>query len=335
MAITINTQITGQVASATPSYCYLYEPLYVGIFESESTALKLYVDLEIQDTNNSANVVETIVRYGNFDLNPGQKFSLDLMKLAQQYHQARLYNYSHIDDIVEDTVGWYSAVSRYRYNFKIYTDVTTTPISIVKIPIIGGRTYTDFEAAVNEQNPLTELDVFGISLSNRWKGYPYITNALADPTIVDAKPSLIKVISTGGKIPCGGQLIWKSKLGGWVTWGFDSKDKRTSHSYEGRIEVGPFEPISIDGGNAFVEADYTGITTRDSISLKAFSLTNAELQAANGITSSPAIYYMKDNSGRLELMRLTSASVPQNSLANGGDFSVSLRSISSSSQRTR
>ena len=51
--------------------------------------------------------------------------------------------------------------------------------------------------------------------------------------------------------------------------------------------------------------------------------------------ASPAVYLMRSPDSALELMRVTSASAPINNLSNGGDFSVSLKSISQSSHKTR
>jgi hypothetical protein len=53
------------------------------------------------------------------------------------------------------------------------------------------------------------------------------------------------------------------------------------------------------------------------------------------IIASPAVYYMRDQGEELELMRLTSANAPLDNKANGGDFTVSLSSISTTMQKTR
>ena len=105
--------------------------------------------------------------------------------------------------------------------------------------------------------------------------------------------------------------------------------------YDDKIEVGMFESTLQSGGNPYVQADYTGITSSYSLTLKALSLSSVELEAVSGIQVSPAVYYMKDSSGALELMRLNSASVPLESQANGGDFSISLSSISTTNHKTK
>lgn len=335
MSVTINSQILGQEFSSIASYCYLYEPLRVVISEDDLAAQKFYIDLEVIDTSDNTSVIETLFRYGDFDINPGNSISVDLMKIARQRHDANVYKYSHIDDIVEDSIGWNSVVSKYIYNFKIYSDINQTPISVKKIPIIGGRALKDFVPAVSQLTSITEYAQYGLTDSGRWIGYPYIKYLLKDPTAQDASPNLGKSISITGKTPCGGMLLWKSRLGGWITWGMDIKTESQKHSYENNLEVGMFDSTLEIDGSPFVPVDYTGIETSYSISLKALSLTSDELKIASGINSSPAIYYMEDSSGRLELMRLSSASAPVSTLANGGDFSVSLSSISRTSQKAR
>lgn len=333
MAITLDTQILNQQATPTATYCYLYEPLRIVLSESDLTAQKFYIDLEIIDTANSTVVIETLVKYGDFDINPGKSLSIDLMKLVRQHHDAQVYNFSHIDEIVSS--GYSSIVSKYRYNFLIYSDITFTPISVKKIPVIGGRAFKDFSPTVSLSQPLTEADDLGVDLNNRWIGYPFLETALSDPALQNATPSITKTTPAQGNFPCGGYLIWKSRLGGWMAWGFRIKIQNSKHKYSDNLQVGMFESTAEIGGSPYIPVDYTGIRTSYSINLKALSLTKEELEAVDGINSSPAVYYMKDSSGSLELMRMTSASVPLNNLANGGDFSVSLDSISTSEQKTR
>ena len=83
-----------------------------------------------------------------------------------------------------------------------------------------------------------------------------------------------------------------------------------------------------------MEVNYTGIATDYSVTLKALSLTSDELKGVSGIQESPAVYFVYPD-GRMELMRLSAATIPLNSLSNGGDFSVSLKSISKVEQKTR
>ncbi len=164
MAITLATEILGQEATSSVSYCYLYEPLRVQITESDSTAESISIELEILDTSNTATVVENLLEYGSFDLNPAQPISIDLMKIAQQYHGANGYNYSHIDEIVDASTGWQSVVSKYVYNFKITSDKTSTPVEVKKLPIIGGRSFSDFIPSVSQDLPITEAEGLGLNL---------------------------------------------------------------------------------------------------------------------------------------------------------------------------
>jgi len=110
---------------------------------------------------------------------------------------------------------------------------------------------------------------------------------------------------------------------------------KVDSNYTGKLDVGMFESTSPVYGNAYVPVDYTGLDMSYSLSLKSLSLSSDELKAVSGIALSPAIYYVSDFSGKLELMRLSSSTAPIGNIANGGDFSVSLKSISNTSQKTR
>lgn len=335
MAITINTQILGQQATTTPTYCYLYEPLRIVLSESDVEAQKFYIDLEIRDLRDNTIVVEDLFRYGDFDINPGKTLSIDLMKIARQHHNAGVYIYSHIDEITESTAGWNSSVSKYIYNFKIYSDINQIPIEIKKIPIIGGRTFQDFRPVVSQSQALTEAQINNVSLDGRWVGYPFLTTILGNPISVDAKPTIVRTTSIKGRVPCGGFLVWKSRFGGWMVWGFEIKTRKKSSSYINSLQSGMFESTAEINGQPYIPVDYTEKTTSYSLTLKTLSLGTAELEAVSGIEDSPAVYYMSGIDGNLELMRLESASVPLSNQANGGDFSVSLSSISTTSQKTR
>lgn len=333
--LTLDSQILGQDATPAYTYCYLYEPLRVSIMDTDLTSTKLFVDLVVKNTIDGT-TFETLTEYGLYDINPGKRLSIDLMKIVQQHHDAGVYKYSHIDEIVEDIKGWHSSVSKYKYEFVFYTDNTdTTPVSVLKLPILGNRRFLEFSPTVTQNNKLTEADLIGIDLDNRWLGYPFIKNELSDPTSINSAPNLTKVVSASGKHPCGGYIIWKSRLGGWMSWGMDIKTESSNHKYKGNIDVGYFESTEEFGGQPYIETDYTSITTAYTLSMKALSLSSEELEAVIGIKGSPAIYFMKDSSGTLELMRLSAATARISTLASGGDFSVSLKSVSRSSQRTR
>ena len=336
MALTISTEILNQQASADCTYCYLYEPLRVVISEDDTTAKTIFVELEILKTEDSSVVVENLPQYGVYDLNPGQTLSIDLMKLARQHHNSNVYNFSNITEIADVNNGWKASVSEYKYNFKITSDATSTATSIVKLPIIGGRDFRSFSPNVPNYPTPTEADLNNVSLLNRWSGWPFLSTTFAKPNLTDSRPTIEITTSTSGEYKaCGGQVIWKSRLGGWMTWGFKLKKEKLSKRYLGNIQVGMFESTLDIGGEAYVPVDYTGIATDYSIDLKQLALTSDELEAVQGIIASPAVYYMRENTGELELMRLSSSNITIDNLANGGDFVVSLRAISSTSQQTR
>jgi hypothetical protein len=70
MAITINTEIIGQQATSTLTYCYLYEPLRINVIESNLLANKLYVDIEVYNAIDQT-LNRSEVKYAEFDINSG------------------------------------------------------------------------------------------------------------------------------------------------------------------------------------------------------------------------------------------------------------------------
>ena len=148
----------------------------------------------------------------------------------------------------------------------------------------------------------------------------------------DLTPKVTIDTALSGTAPCGAFLIWKSRLGGWMTWGFQMKQESQQKKYTGGIQTGLMEAL---GGVHYVPVNYTGLETSYTVTLKDLHLTNDELEACQSIMASPAVYLMRSPDSALELMRVTSASAPINNLSNGGDFSVSLKSISQSSHKTR
>ncbi len=352
MALTSQVEINGQQASNTTTYCYLYEPFRVIINESDSSATQIYVRLKASRTNFAGMFDDNIAEYAVYDLSNTGVVSIDLMKIAQQYHNANLYKFSDVEDLsststnTADTKGWHAFVSRYRYTFYITSDVSTSPLTIAKLPIIGGRTFEEYVPSVYMSNEVTEAGLYDITLSGRWKTFPNITSTLVSPAAQNATPSVVVDWETQGCVPPGGMLIWKSRFGGWMYWGFDLKKYQQMRNYNGSIPVGMFES---DGpvGKPYIPVDYTSIDTNYKISLKALSLTQDELKAVQGIMASPAVYYMPYGIGSaaggrgleepfpMELVRVASASAPFNSRANGGDFSVTLTNISKTSQTVR
>tara|TARA_R110000803_G_scaffold210703_1_gene283302 strand:- start:2103 stop:3131 length:1029 start_codon:yes stop_codon:yes gene_type:complete len=340
VGITITPQITGQQADSTNSYCYLWEPLRVAIEEADVAAKKIYIELTTYSTENSIILNEALVKYAEYDINPGQPLTIDLMKIASQHHDSNVYKYSNISQMIDALGGWKSVVSEWRYKFRITSDITTTPVEIRKLPIIGGRIFKDFTAVVDETQDMIESDIYGVDLNlGRYDGMTYLITSLKDPSLQDCSPSV--TTSTVGDSEsltqyCGGQLIWKSRFGGWLSWGFKQlEEKYSKQRYNGQVAVGMFESTSITNGTPYVPVNYTGITSDYSITLKELGLSSAELQTVASISSSPAVYRVLNDDGDLELMQVVNASHPLVNSANGGDFSVTLKSVSETFQKTR
>tara|TARA_R110000782_G_scaffold97666_2_gene182666 strand:+ start:329 stop:1324 length:996 start_codon:yes stop_codon:yes gene_type:complete len=331
MAITVNTQILGQQATSTTTYCYLYEPLKIVITESDLTATKIFVDMEAVSTLDGS-IVDTLLKYGEYDLNPGRNLTFDIMKLAQQHHDAEVYKFSLVDEISGESI-----VSKYKYNFNIYSDISGVS-RVSKLPILGVRKLQNFVPLVTQSQAINEFQFYNMDvaeLESRWNTKVLQVTLKSASTVGNTFPTISTITSTTGKLPCGGFLIWKSTFGGWMFWGFDLRTERFSGSHVGNLPSGMFESTAEIGGNPFVTADYTGISNSYTVILKSLGLTSQELLAVAGISFSPAVYYMEPNSQKMELMRMTSATVPLDSIANGGDFSVSLSSISNTSQSTK
>lgn len=360
MAITITKEIDGHTVSNKFSYCYLYEPFRIKITDSSATATKFYIDLVIRDASDHSAILSTETQYGEYDVNNSAGVSVDLMKLAQQHHNANIYKVNQATDLLSpnsiastSTEGWKTIISPYRYTFRIYSDADPAAVSEVsKHPVIGGRRFQEIsaEASVDETTKLTEAAVLGVSTYERWLNYAFISSTLTstlasvgdggiggtigDPNIHNYPRTRVYYANAalGATEPCGGMLYWKSRLGGWMQWGMDLKKFTQTKKYTGNIPTGLFEA---QGGTPYIQANYTGIETSYKYSLKALGLTSDELKAVQGIISAPVVYYQETPASKWELFKLMSASAPNDSKANGGDFSVSLQSISQASQMTR
>jgi hypothetical protein len=337
MAITINTTITGQQADDSLSYCYLYEPLKIRIVESTIEARKLYIDV-LRYSSITGELFDSYLRYGEFDINPGKGIIIDLMEFAQQLHKSDLYKYSNIQDF--NVPSLQSSLSIYTYDFKVYTDANIDYPNISKLPIIGGRDYSQFNAVVDKNTSLDEFGYYGLNkveLQRRWGSQYFYMMSLPDLSL--GVPYIPVVTdSPGGVSFCraeGGFLYWKSRFGGWLFWGMDIQRKTYNPSYEGQLSSGMFESTYEEGGNIYVPVDYTSISSTYSLELKALSLSKEELAAVSGIATSPAVYFADLITGRFELMRVGSFSAPFSNLANGGDFTVGLNSISKTSIKTK
>jgi hypothetical protein len=105
------------------------------------------------------------------------------------------------------------------------------------------------------------------------------------------------------------------------------------HKYSGNLEVDIFESTSDVNGHIYKPIDYTGVETTNMVQLKSLSLSSDELKVANRINYTPTAYYVTSD-GKMELMRISAVSAPLDSKSNGGDFSITLKSIGSLKQHT-
>lgn len=342
MAIIINPEISGQECNDSITYSYLFEPLRINVQETDITATKLYVEIErynildktiripFEDGSNS------LLKYVELDLILGRPVSFDLSEVMLQLHQAGVFKIATIADIelsYEETI-----ISKYIYHFKFTTDKTAVPVIVKKLPILGGRSFQQFTPTVPYTQLLTEFDYYGINkedLAKRWANYMFYTTSLKDPESGNnLQPDVTLIPQIGDEFPNGGVLYWKSRFSGWMFWGFDIESRDSSSQYSGNLQVAMFESTKPVNGNPYIPVNYISVESEYTIDLKSIGLSSKELLAVSGIDSATVIYYAADNSGKLELMRLGSSSSPYKNLATGGDFSVSLKSISNTSQKT-
>lgn len=342
MAIIINPEVSGQEFSSDITYSYLFEPLRINVQESDTSAVKLYVEVERYSIADKTVLVPfedgttSLPKYVEIDLILGRAVSFDLSEVIQQLHQANVYKIATISDI--ELSYEESIISKYIYHFKFTTNVTTVPVIIKKLPIIGGRSFQQFLPTVPHTQVLTEFDYYVISkeeLAKKWSNFIFYSTTLKNPSLGNnLQPNVTLILQVGTEFPNGGVLYWKSRFGGWMFWGFDIESRNSSSRYVGDLEVSMFESTKPVNGDPYIPVDYISIESEYSVELKSIGLSNKELLAVSSISSATVIYYAADNSGKLELMRLSSASTPYKNLATGGDFSVSLKSISKTSQKT-
>lgn len=342
MSLQITPQINGQVASSTLSYCYLQEPLKVHITDSDEDVRAIYADI-VRIATDTGEVVSTHLKYIHRDVSSLGGVVVDLSKVMRQMHNYDTYRYGSVLDIVN---GWDSVVSKYIYRFEFYTDEDSlNKTNILKLPIIGGRSFDTFTPSVTYQTPIQELSTSYLQ-GGRLGGYQIPTFTLKQISSVtddDYSPTAIatSITANSSNIPCEGVLYWKSKLGGWMSWGMDLKTETKSHQTAGRLDVGMFESTAWSGGgNIYSQPNYISTSSRLSISIKSLTLTKDELLAVSEIAGSPAVYYRRkedvpSSSDRIELMRMTSASAPIKTHIGGGDFSVSLLRMSSTENKIK
>ena len=333
MAITINTRIAGQEATSTLTYCYLYEPLKIVVSENDASVEKIFVDIDLIDTETGV-VSDSLLKYVDFDITSLGTIEIDLMKVAIQLMNFDILKIQSVDDIVSN---WEAVVSKNIYKFKIYTDVVSTTTDILKLPIMGSRFFEDFVATVSSNNSLNEFSSTS-SFDYNLGGYSYAQYALKNIASVsnsDYSPtrSKVNVTATSTNKPCEGVIHYKSKLSGWCSFGMDISSEDRKGKYNGKIARKSFSSTQEVNGNPFVQVNYTSVEFGYTVKLKTLSLDSSVLGELSGIQGSLAVYYQRTPTSRLELMKLNTASTPINSLTGGGDFSVSLKSVLSQSQR--
>lgn len=342
MAIVIVPEIRGQECSDLITYNYLFEPLRINITETEPLATKLYVEVERYNISDKTIPIPfedgtlSLEKYVDIDLIPNVSVTFDLAEVMQQLHKAGVFRVATIADL--ETSYESMVVSQYIYVFKFTSNATEEPVIVKKLPIIGGRDFGSFNPLVLPTQPLTEFEYYGLNpveLAKKFSNYLFYKATLKTPDSQDNLQPTIETLSSPTILtPKGGVLYWKSRFGGWMFWGFDIEKRNSTGTYSGNLEVGMFESTKRQQGDPFVPVDYMEVSSTYTIELKSLSLSKLMLLALSGIDSSPVIYYAADNSGKLELMRLTNSSSPYTNLANGGDFSVTLKSISKTFQKT-
>ncbi|AGH56783.1 structural protein [Cellulophaga phage phi19:2] len=320
----INFTIGDEIFSSDTKYCYLFEPLLISITGNRSSSFS--IDLEIKRTETGA-VVAVLEDYVYVETHLKSESTIDLMKIVRQHTNSNIFNINNINDIT-----WKTIVCEYKYFFRIRTDGSASPIIISVLPIFGGRSYQDFTIQeINQQSKLKMVDVLDEDIYSLWKNVPHIETILKDPTAFDSTPTINITTPQLGKSLCGGCLIWKSFLGGWSTWSFDIAKRSSDHSYLGSIQSDQFE--SVNGYKATM-VDYSQIQTIDSIELISSKVTKKQALILNELNQSPAIYYKKNNDDRLELVKLTSTSIPIDSINSGGEVKINVKSLLIQKQTT-
>ena len=335
MSLTITPQISGQQANSTLSYCFINEPLKVHVTDSDATVTQILVDVTKISTYTGASET-TLVDYVVRDITPLGGIVIDLMKVVKQLHDFDVYNLSSNSDFTTDEFK-NSILSKYIYKFDFFTNVSSTQTTILKLPILGGRTFQNFVPAVTSSTPIRELNSGDFDYASLYNYTNPVYSLKQISLVSDGNYSLIlRYDVSQGSEACEGRIVWKSKLGSWMYWGMNLKTVKIKGTYSGTIDNGMFEStVFSGGGNAYIPVNYTSVKSSNSITLKCLSLTKAELIAVAEISGSPAVYYQSGPSEKLELMKLTSATAPIKTHINGGDFSVSLSGLFESESRVK
>lgn len=328
MAFTFTPKITGQQATSSYTYAYLYESLWVLIQGQTVASGPMSIDLHAYSISNTSSLQETKTDYALLEVGDDATSLADMMGIIRQYLQAEWYKIGHVDDLSKDTIVSSKAItleSQYYYQDSGYVRI---------IPIIGGRGFKDFVPTVATSQSLTEWTFLGFGTSGHpsFIGYPHFVQYLQDPTGSDVRPYFTKTIATTGRSVCGGAIVYKSKYGGWCTYGFDIMSEDSNNEYVGELAIDTFSYS--DSGNSYMPSNYTGVKSSRTINLKTIGVDILEVKALQGIKESPAVYFCYPDS-RLELMRVTSVSAPVDNLRNGSDIEVSLVSIDKNYQNIR
>lgn len=344
MSLQITPQISGQQANSTLSYSFLQEPLKVHITDSDADVSVIYADVTRLSTEDGS-VYTFSSKYIHRDVSSLGSVVVDLSKVMRQLHDYDTYKFANVSDIVN---GWDSVVSKYIYKFEFYTDEdSTNKVEVLKLPIVGGRSFDTFVPGVTYQTPIRELTNSQLTSGGNIGGYidPVFTlKQISSVSDDDYRPTSVSTIGTASN-PCEGVVYWKSKLGGWMMLGIDLKSETRSHNYSGSLSVGMLESTSYSGGgNPYMGADYVSSSSGLSLNLKTLRLDREVLEAVSEIAGSPAVYYQRPYQGGLstipndesmELMRMTSSSAPIRTHVMGGDFTLGLSRISQIEYKTK
>lgn len=323
MAISIQTELSDHTISSAKSYKYLFEPLRVRITETGSKWVKITV---LRKSPAMDVTLQTYADYFFSETDATGMAVVDLMEIARDFY-GEIYKLGHYADISLNP-----GVLLFVFQFKITTDLTATATNLSIIPVIGGRSFDQFNGDILHTAPLTEWAYYGIT-QPLFKGYPKIEIILIDPVQTYIIPTVNIGLSVTGRDVCGGYLIWKSRFGGWMTYGFDIFSETESMEYNLSVDSNLFEGNT--NRRPYVPVNYAQVENSYNVSLKALSVSKEEAQALKSLNSAPVAFLMRSTTSKLELMRISSASIPINNLANGVDVQVTLSSVSTSKQNVR
>lgn len=316
--LTITPKINGQQADNSVSYAYLYEKLPILISTDELFPGLLKADLvEVNvatgEVIHSTNQVDYIV----LEYNLNNQAEIDVMEVIRQYCQNEWFKIGKLSDIT-----WETIITKSIYRIAFDYGLPTQKI-IYKLPIIGGRNFHEFVPYISSTNKLDEWGIAGQVMPS-FIGYPLWNISLQSGILGNYTPSVSYSIPTSGRSVCGAALVYKSKFGGWCTYGFNIFSETNSSQYLGDISFDNFRAVN---SHAYLSANYTGIVANSQINLKTVGISKIDADALRGITQSPAIYLMRTPSSPLELVRLNSFSAPVNNLSGGTTVDINLTTI--------